>query len=234
MPKTEEAIILAGGFGTRLQSVVKDVPKPLAPVSGRPFLVYLLDLLAAQGIRRVVLATGYLADLVESTLGHRWGVMSLVYSREREPLGTGGAMVQAMGQVHGDTCFVLNGDTYLALDYAQFDRFADTYGCSIGIALAQVEDTARYGAVILDDERVVGFSEKGRQGIGYINAGVYRLVRSAIQQFRKGEVFSFEQAVLAPAAAAASVCGYTRTRDFIDIGVPEDYARAQRMFEPHA
>jgi D-glycero-alpha-D-manno-heptose 1-phosphate guanylyltransferase len=232
MPKTDEAIILAGGFGTRLQSVVKDVPKPLAPVAGRPFLAYLLDLLDSQGVRRVVLATGYLAEVVESTLGHSWNGMSLVYSREHEPLGTGGAMVQAMSQIHGDTCFVLNGDTYLALDYERFDQIADADGCSIGMALAQVDDTARYGAVIVDGRRVVGFSEKGRQGSGYVNAGVYRLSRDAIRHFRQGEVFSFEHAVLVPAAAGTSVCGYTQTRDFIDIGVPEDYEWAQRMFEP--
>lgn len=234
MPRTDEAIILAGGFGTRLQSVVKDVPKPLAPVAGRPFLAYLLDLLAAQGIRRVVLATGYLADLVESTLGRQWGEMSLVYSREDEPLGTGGAIVQAISHIRGETCFVLNGDTYLALDYAQFDHFSEVDGCAIAVALAHVDDTARYGAVILDDMRIVGFSEKGRQGGGYINAGVYRLTCKALQRFRHGEAFSFEHAVLTPAVASAMVCGYTQTRDFIDIGVPEDYGRAQRIFGQHA
>ncbi|MEO5827617.1 MAG: sugar phosphate nucleotidyltransferase, partial [Luteimonas sp.] len=109
----DEAIILAGGRGTRLQALVSDVPKPLAPVAGRPFLAWVLDHLAASGIRRVILATGYLSEMVERAVGRAWQSMSIDYSVENDALGTGGAVRQACGKLHGDTAHVLNGDTYL-------------------------------------------------------------------------------------------------------------------------
>ncbi|GLQ95664.1 nucleotidyltransferase family protein [Dyella mobilis] len=230
MPRVDEAIILAGGFGTRLQSVVKDVPKPLAPVAGRPFIEYLLDLLAKQGIRKVVLATGYLAEVVERTLGDSWKGMSLAYSVENVPLGTGGALAQAIKHLVGDAFFVLNGDTFLYLNYEDFDRSAEREGSPICMALADVADVGRYGAVETVGSQVVGFSEKGAQGRGRINAGVYRIARSLTNEFPRVDSFSFEQAVLVPQAAQRSVTAYTDTSDFIDIGVPEDFERAQSLF----
>jgi len=229
MPRTDEAIILAGGFGTRLQSVVKDVPKPLAPVAGRPFIAYLLDLLVKQGVRRIVLATGYLADVVERTLGSNWHGVPLVYSVERTPLGTGGAIARAIEHLKGEAFFVLNGDTFLDLNYADFDALADSASARICVALADVPDVGRYGAVKTRDSRVIGFSEKGGIGQGQINAGVYRIERSLVADFPASESFSFEQQVLVPQASAGKVAAFTHTQGFIDIGVPEDYSRAQEF-----
>lgn len=234
MPATDEAIILAGGLGTRLRGVVDDVPKPLAPVAGRPFLAWLLDALARQGMRRVVLATGYKGEQVAATLGKAWHGMSLDYSREAEPLGTGGAISLALQRVDGDACFVLNGDTWLDLDYAAFDQDVRETGAALGMALAHVPDVARYGAVHVHGGRVAGFAEKGLSGPGYINAGVYRVDRSLAGGLPVAKAFSFERDVLAPAAACGGIVACTRTQGFIDIGVPEDYQRAQALFRMRA
>ncbi len=226
----DEAIILAGGFGTRLRGVVDDMPKPLAPVAGRPFLAWVLDVLAAQGLRRAVLATGYLGEKVEAALGKTCGGMSLLYSRETEPLGTGGAIVLAAQRIEGDAFFVVNGDTWLTLDYAAFDAATRRVNARLGIALAAVPDVSRYGAVRVDEGRVTGFAEKGRAGPGYINAGVYWLRRTLLDNFSKLEHFSFEAKVLAPTVSRELVSAYTCTAGFIDIGVPEDYRRVQTLF----
>lgn len=227
--KVDEAIVLVGGLGTRLRGVVDDVPKPLARVAGRPFLAWLLDALAAQGLHCVVLATGYRGDQVEAAMGTAWQGMSLEYSRESRPLGTGGAIALAMQRIAGDACFVLNGDTWVEFDYAAFDEQAGHV--LLGMALARVPDVARYGAVYIEGDRVTGFSEKGTLGSGFINAGVYRVPRALADHFPDIETFSFERDVLAPSVASGHVAGFTATQGFIDIGVPEDYRRAQTMFE---
>jgi D-glycero-alpha-D-manno-heptose 1-phosphate guanylyltransferase len=230
MVDTDEAIILAGGFGTRLKHVLGDVPKPLAPVAGRPFLAWLLDALAAQGMRRAILATGYRGDQVAEALGTRWHGMALAYSREPDPRGTGGAIALAATLLQGDACFALNGDTWLALDYAAFDRRVRDAGAHLGVVLARVPDVSRYGAVRVERDRVAGFIEKGQLGPGYINAGVYRLDRALLSTFPGTTTFSFENEILVPAAAGGEVVAFTDTADFIDIGVPEDYRRVQSFF----
>lgn len=231
MAVTDEAIILAGGFGTRLQSMVKDVPKPLAPVAGRPFLAWLLDMLADQGIRRVILATGYLAEAVEAAIGSRWRSMAVVYSVEDMPLGTGGAIARALGLVQGNSAIVLNGDTYLRLDYRRLSMWAEHSGKDICMGLAHVDDVARYGAVHVEGGVVRGFVEKGQAGPGWINAGVYWLGGSVSTQFPQERTFSFEERMLVPAVLRQGVAAYTETSEFIDIGVPDDYLRAQADFE---
>lgn len=230
----DEAVILAGGLGTRLRGVVDDVPKPLAPVAGRPFLTWLLDALAGQRIRHIVLATGYLGEQVEAALGGRWQGMLLEYSREPRALGTGGAIALAARHVQGDTFFVLNGDTRLVLDYPDFDHHLAASGASLGVALANVPDTARYGAVQIENGRVTGFTEKGGTGAGYVNAGVYWLRRSLLADYSRAGAFSFEREVLVPMVQREPVMGYTQTSGFIDIGVPEDYRSAQSLFAAQA
>jgi D-glycero-alpha-D-manno-heptose 1-phosphate guanylyltransferase len=229
MKRTDEAIILAGGLGTRLRSVVSDVPKPLAPVGGRPFLAWVLDALAMQGIRRAVLATGFMGDRVANACGQSWRGMELLYSREHAPLGTGGAIAMAFSQVQGDACLVLNGDTWLAFDHAKFDQAWRAGSSRLAIALAEVTDVSRYGAVEVEQSRVTALVEKGAVGPGYINAGVYGIRRSLLADFPAKESFSFESDVLMPTVHREAVFGYTRTHDFVDIGVPQDYQRAQEL-----
>lgn len=227
----DEAIVLAGGLGTRLRTVVADLPKPLAPVAGRPFLAWLLDALAAGGLRRVVLATGFMADAVERFAGTRWEGMAVDYSREDQPLGTGGAVRQAALRIEGrDGAHVVNGDTFLR--YAPRDLHAATIaaGADAGLALARVDDVSRYGAVEVDDDTVTAFREKGATGAGLINAGCYYLSPRALASLPGPGPFSLEREVLVPMAAAGRLAAFTRTSGFIDIGVPDDYHRAQSLF----
>ena len=230
----DEAIILAGGFGTRLRGIVDDVPKPLAPVAGRPFLAWLLDRLAAAGMRRCILATGYMADVIEQRIGARWQGMDIAYSLEPEPLGTGGAIRLAAGRLLGDAAHVLNGDTWLEYDPIALETAARDASVPMAIALARVDDVARYGAVDIDQSRVAGFREKGEAGSGWINAGCYYLGADALVALPKDAAFSFEHAVLQPCVQAGAVAAFTATTGFIDIGVPEDYVRAQQLFAERA
>lgn len=230
MRTIDEVIVLAGGLGTRLRGVVDDVPKPLAPIAERPFLTWVLDALADQGLRRVVLATGYRGEQIETALGAVWRGMSLDYSREPQPLGTGGAIALAMRRISGNACFVLNGDTWLALDYERFETATRTQDARLGVALAKVPDVARYGAVRVERGRITGFVEKGASGPGLVNAGVYCVARSLLERVPGGRVFSFEHEILVPATTREAVAAFTHTADFIDIGVPDDYRRAQMQF----
>lgn len=226
----EEAIVLAGGFGTRLRGIVDDVPKPLAPVAGRPFLAWLLDRLAAAGMRRCILATGYMADAIEHAIGARWRGMDIAYSVESEPLGTGGAIRLAAQRLLGDGAHVLNGDTWLEYAPAALESAAHDASTPLALALARVDDVARYGAVEVRDGRACDFREKGETGAGWINAGCYFLGTDALARLPGQAAFSFEREVLQPRALRGDVAAFTKTSGFIDIGVPEDYARAQPMF----
>jgi len=230
----DEAIILVGGRGTRLQSVVSDVPKPLAPVGGRPFLAWLLDLLRAQGMRRVILATGHMAKQVEAFVGSDWSGMDVDYSHETSPMGTGGAVQQAVARLQGESVHVLNGDTFLRYAPSGLVAATSRIGAGIGVALAHVDDVARYGAVGVHDGRVTGFQEKGGRGPGMINAGSYYFSRAGLALLGRATPFSLETEVLVPQAGVGNVAAFCETSGFIDIGVPEDYERAQRMFGAHA
>ena len=228
--RADEAIILVGGRGTRLQSVISDVPKPLAPVAGRPFLSWVLDHLDASGIRKVILATGYMAEQVASYVGDTWGDMSVSYSVEDGPLGTGGAVRQASGLLQGDTVHILNGDTFLRYAPSELEAATSQAGGTIGVALARVDDIARYGSVVVRDDRVLRFREKGGHGPGLVNAGSYFFTTAALGQLERGKAFSLETEVLEPQTEQGNVIAFTQTSAFIDIGVPEDYERAQSLF----
>lgn len=226
----DEAIVLVGGLGTRLRGVVDDVPKPLAPVAGRPFLAWVLDALSAGGVRRVILAAGHMADVVQDTIGTRWRDMDVAIVVEPEPLGTGGAVRFAARALRGDAAHVVNGDTFLHYDPRALEAATHAQGASMGIALAHVPDVARYGAVEVRDGRVVAFHEKGGQGPGRINAGCYYLGADALAALPDKTVLSLEREVLPVLAARGAIAAFDDTRDFIDIGVPEDFARAQHWF----
>lgn len=221
-----EAIILVGGFGTRLRPLVSDVPKPLAPIRGRPFLAWLLDRVAREGVARTVLATGYLSSLIEDAIGRDWQGMRIDYSVESEPLGTGGAIRLAASRLERGAAHVLNGDTYLEYAMSDFASAVEASGCAMGIALAQVDNVCRYGAVATRGDRVAAFREKGPHGPGLINAGSYYLTARAFAELPDEAAFSFETRVLSRSVEREGVHAFTATSSFIDIGVPEDYLRA--------
>ena len=220
-----EAIVLAGGFGTRLRSVVSDVPKPMAPVAGRPFLSYLLDELARQGYGHVVLATGYLHEKVEEYFGHEYNGLAIDYARETSPLGTGGAIVNGLQHCREERVTVLNGDTLFRIDHDRLLAVGDE--SRLTLVLRHVPDAGRYGAVEVDAHGcVTAFREKDpAAGEGRINGGIYRLHRSLLDGWPLGQQFSFEKEVMQP--LHESFRAYLSDTYFIDIGVPDDYARAQ-------
>lgn len=227
----DEAIILAGGRGTRLRTVISDVPKPLAPVAGRPFLAWVLDHLAAVGMRRCILATGYMAEAVEKQVGRRWRDMDIAYSVEETALGTGGAVGKATDLLWGKSVHVLNGDTFLRYKPADLELATRVKDADIGLALAHVDDVSRYGAVYVERGRVLAFHEKGGHGSGLINAGSYYFTSPVLEDLRsRSGPLSLENDVLLPRAVAGDIAAFCDTSDFIDIGIPDDYARAQKIF----
>ena len=218
-----EAVILAGGLGTRLRSVVSEVPKCMAPVDGRPFLQYMLEWLSRYDVSHVVLSVGYLKEVIFSFMDSRACPFEISYAVEEEPLGTGGGIRLALTKCREDRVIVLNGDTFFDVDLD-----ALSFTAPVTLALKPMRNFDRYGAVDWDGELVTGFHEKAACAEGLINGGVYALVRSQLDFAFYPKRFSFEKDLLEPLAAAHLVAGQVQDGYFIDIGIPEDYARAQR------
>lgn len=221
-----EAIVLAGGFGTRLRQMVPDLPKPMAPIAGRPFLEILLKALSKKGFTRVVLSLGYLSEKISGYFGDRYANLELEYVVETSPLGTGGAVRLAMTRCQEEHVFVFNGDTYLDLDIDGVEQLWQKNRHPI-IVGREVDDTARYGRLETDGLRVSGFAEKGAAGAGLINAGCYVLNQGQLDAFALHTPFSLETDYLAAVLAKQPFDLFATSGHFIDIGVPEDFARAQ-------
>lgn len=221
-----EAVVLAGGLGRRLQHVVPDVPKPMAPVAGRPFLEILLTQLSNQGCVRVVLSLGHKAECVTAHFGRTFSGMELAYEIEHAPLGTGGALRKALDRCRSDHVFVFNGDTYLDLEMDEVEAQWQRSRAPIIVA-KEVADTARYGRLEADAGRVVGFAEKGISGRGLINAGTYVVPRALAREFPAIDAFSLEHDFLAQAVRRSVFELFVSRGHFIDIGIPADYERAQ-------
>lgn len=224
-----EAIVLAGGFGTRLRQVVPDVPKPMAPVTGRPFLEILLSSLAKKGFSRVVLSLGFMAEKISGHFGSRFAGLDISYVVEDTPLGTGGATRLAIEGCKQDHVFVFNGDTFLDLEVDQVEQEWLAYRRPM-IVGKYVPDAARYGRLLTVKRFVTGFSEKGVVGPGVINAGCYVLSKTQLDGFGVGQAFSLETEFLIPAVVRGDFDVFETHGFFLDIGVPEDYERAQVEF----
>jgi len=231
--RTITAVILAGGLGTRLRSVMSDRPKVLAEIHGRPFLSYLLDQLADAGVQHVVLCTGYKAEAIRTQFGDSYGSLALTYSQETMPLGTGGALRQARPHLHGDSVLMLNGDSYCAADLGAFLEGHRGSRAEASLLLAEVSDTGRFGRVDLGDEgTILGFAEKAAGGgPGWINAGIYLLGQKVLQALPETTPLSLERDVF-PAWVGHGLRGFCSPGWFIDIGTPESYATAARLFVP--
>lgn len=223
-----EAIVLAGGLGTRIRSVVSNRPKVMVDVCGRPFLEILLDRMVRNGVTRAILATGHLHEVVAAHFGSRWGGIEIHYSIEAHPLGTGGAVWQALKMVSRNDVFVFNGDTFFDLDLRGLHEFHRSARADITIALKPMRDFERYGAVDLVNGRITGFREKNRTAGGFVNGGVYVLNRQVAERFVFPGTFSLETDFLEKRVDEIIIAGFVSDGYFIDIGVPEDYARAQR------
>ena len=225
-----EAIVLAGGLGTRLREVLPDLPKPLAPVAGRPFLTILLRDLSRHGFTTVVLSVGYKHELIRSEFGSAFAGMDIRYAVEDEPLGTGGAIRLAARQCSQPDVFVLNGDSYVELDFAAMASAHRLSGSRLTVCTVSVADARRYGSVLTEGDLIAGFSEKGTAGPGWINAGVYLMAQDLLETLGLPEVFSFERDVLTARMVELRPQAFAVRGSFIDIGIAEDYARAQQLF----
>jgi len=225
-----EAIVLAGGLGTRLRQVVQDLPKPLAPVAGRPFLAIVLDHLSRQGFTSVVLSVGYKHEQVRAAFGDAFAGLSLRYAVEETPLGTGGAIRLATRRCEESEIFVMNGDTYLEVEFGAMRQAHRAARARLSVCTVQVPDVARYGAVVVEGSRIAGFAAGGSAGPGPINAGVYLMARDLLEGMGLPEAFSFERDVLAPKLDELRPLAFAARGMFIDIGIPADYARAQQLF----
>lgn len=231
---TTTAVILAGGLGTRLRPVLPGVPKVLAEVRGRPFLTYLLDQLEHYNLARAVLCTGYLADQVREKLGESYHSLSLCYSPEVEPLGTGGAVRQALAYCTSDPVLVMNGDSYVDVDLAGFFTWFRAGNLEAALVLRRMPDTSRYGRVEAGASGLVtGFLEKmASGGPGWINSGVYLLRRNVLLFLAEGQFSSLERDLFPLLAAEARLYGYPTLGNFIDIGTPESYLSAEKLLVP--
>lgn len=225
--------MLAGGLGTRLRERVADVPKPMAPVAGRPFLEYVLDELLRNGVSRTVLSIGHLGDVVVEHFGASYGPMALEYSREDRPLGTGGAVRHALPLVGRDPLLVLNGDTAAPFAVDDLLRARVRHGADLVLTVCEVPNVSRYGAVRASDGAVTALAEKGASGPGLINGGVYLVAGGLVDRLAAGpEVFSLERDLMHPWVAAHGAACVASTGPFIDIGVPADYDRAAGVLAP--
>jgi D-glycero-alpha-D-manno-heptose 1-phosphate guanylyltransferase len=225
------AVILVGGLGSRLRSVVSDRPKVLAEVSGRPFLAYILNQIAAAGITRVVLCTGYKGEQVYTTFGEAYAGIKIVYSQEQAPLGTAGALYLALPLIQSDPFIVFNGDSICNVDlnaYWKWHLASDSYA---SLVMAQVPEVQRYGSVRIDEnDNILNFTEKNHTGEGMINAGIYLISLDLLKTISADAPVSLERDIF-PGLIPGKLRGYQSKAQFLDIGTPDAYNQAANFLE---
>lgn len=226
------ATILAGGLGTRLRSVVIDRPKVLAQIRGRLFLSYLLAQMAAVDIRQVVICTGYLGKQVREAFGELYGDMRLIYSQESSPLGTAGALRLALPLIGSDPMLVMNGDSYCDADLRLFWKWHRAHAARASILLVERGDVRQFGCVEVNSQgEVTGFQEKtSERHSGWVNAGIYLIDRSLVENIPDGRVFSLEYDMF-PAWIGRGLYGCKSGGTVLDIGTPENLAAAEQFFK---
>ena len=222
----KEAIVLAGGLGTRLKKVVSNVPKPMADVNGKPFLEYLLQFLAKRGIKKVVLSVGYRYWIIRDYFGSSFLNMEVLYSIEKELLGTGGGIKKSLKFIESGNALIVNGDTYFDINLAELFSFHKKKNSALTVALKPMKDFSRYGSVVIDNYgRITGFREKGYHKYGLINGGIYLLDKSIFLELNLPEKFSFEKDFLEKYYKTLPFYGKVFHNYFIDIGIPKDYEK---------
>jgi D-glycero-alpha-D-manno-heptose 1-phosphate guanylyltransferase len=226
------ALILAGGRGKRLRSVVSDRPKPMALIGRVPFLEILIRSLASKGVRDFVLLTGYMGEIIEEYFKVPFdGSLSIKFSRERLALGTGGA-VKIAESLASDPSLLVNGDTFFDGDLDSLIQFHKKKSATVTLSLFPVEDVTRYGSVEVDHEgRITGFREKAEgMGPGLINAGLSALSRDFITSLPDGP-FSMEQEIFPTLVNSGKMFGLCMKRPFFDIGTPASYSEFKDFIE---
>jgi len=226
-------LILAGGLGTRLRPIFDSGPKSMAPVGGRPFLEYLFLKIGESGFRKVLMCVGYGRSQIEAWVGDgtKWG-LRVGYSVEPEPLGTAGAIKFAAEMIDGETLLVLNGDSFLAVDLWKLVQAHLESKVRATIALARVRDSTRYGTVEMTSQgRIKAFLKKRPVVVGsdewhLVNGGVYVFDRSVLDMVPEARAVSLEREIF-PQLVEKGVKGFISDGYFIDIGLPDDFKRAQ-------
>jgi D-glycero-alpha-D-manno-heptose 1-phosphate guanylyltransferase len=227
-----EAIILAGGFGTRLQKVVQDTPKPMALINNRPFLEYQINYLKSHGINHIVLSVGYLSDQIIGHFKDSFNGVDIDYAIEKTPLGTGGGIKLAFDKLHTQNSVVVNGDTIFDINLQDLYKYHQNKNSKFSLALRMVNEVSRYGNVLTDDNnRILKFAEKGTfSGKGVINGGTYIINKSFFEEVPLPAKFSLETDVFERFYSSFSFYGFQFEDYFLDIGIPEDYKKAQDDF----
>ena len=227
------AVVLCGGLGTRLQEVLPNKPKVLAEINGVPFIYYLLGKIEKTGCRNVILCTGHLAEQVESLLGNKYRELTIVYSKESNPMGTGGALLNAEQYIATNYALVMNGDSFVECDFRDYYYWHIKVGANISMIVKETSDTSRYGSLSLGaKDRITQFQEKvcnyGRAG-KFINAGVYLMDHQIFQKIPKTFPVSLEKEVF-PNLLSDGLFGYRIDGHFIDIGTPQSLVEARAYF----
>ena len=227
-----DVIILAGGMGSRLRGMVNEMPKSMASIAGKPFLEYQLTLLANAGFHDVILSVGYLNEIIINHFGNTWKGINLQYSVESQPLGTGGAIVKGMELTSTDDVLVMNGDTLFFINLGELIYKHLASAAEITLALRRVPDAGRFGSVAVDpNRRIIEFHEKEPgTAEGLINGGIYIIRKSTLLSSAFPEKFSFETDFLISSCKTNYLQGIEYQDYFLDIGIPEDYLRAQTEF----
>ncbi len=231
----DTVIVLAGGLGTRLQSVVKDLPKPMAPINGKPFLQYVFDYCSASGIKNCILSVGFKADLIQGYFGNKFLDINIKYCVEENPMGTGGAIKASMKIAGTDEVLILNGDTFFDVPIGEMYSLHKKNNSDLSIALKPMKNFDRYGIVKnKSDFSISSFEEKVFRDEGNINGGVYIANKNILNFFPPVDKFSFEKDFLEKQIDRLNMKGFVFERYFIDIGIPEDYQKAQDDFAQFA
>ena len=231
-----EAIVLAGGFGTRLQEVIADLPKSMALINGRPFLEYQFNYLEEQGVSDVILSVGYKRELIMEHFGEQYRGIHIQYAVEEEPMGTGGGIRLAMWKIKGKRAIAMNGDSLFRVDLREMMEKHTKKNADITIALRELNDTGRYGRVTVNrDWQISGFAEKQEHtGKGYINGGVYIIEKQFLMEPEFRGKFSIEKDCFEQYYSDSRLFGFPSKGYFLDIGIPEDYQKAQDEFKQFA
>jgi len=224
----KEAIVLAGGLGTRLRPAVPDLPKCMAPVNGRPFLSYIIDYYTSQGIEKFIFALGYKHEVIVGWIKQQYPALNVEYAIEKEPLGTGGAIQLAVEKAREKDLLILNGDTIFKIDLPMLTSFHEDNASACTLALKPMKDFERYGVVEINEEGLITrFKEKKHYQEGLINGGAYLLNVGRFRQQKRPSVFSFEKDYLERCYTFMPMYGCVQEGYFIDIGIPEDFEKAQ-------
>ena len=228
VPKNIDVVLLCGGLGKRIQSVVNDRPKPMAEIKGRPFLDILIDYAATFGFRRFILCIGYMGNFIKRHYQGKRGSLEIIFSEEKELLGTAGAIKNAESLIGSSPFLVMNGDSFCPVDLHEFINFHITKQSELSLTLATIEGVSNYGMAELDESnRIVTFVEKGKEKNGFISGGVYLFNHSILSLIPSAAVYSLEYNLF-PALTNRRCYGYVTKKGFIDIGTPEGYENAKQ------